>query len=121
VDATPLNSWNYYRLKQVDTDGKITYSKTVSVYFGKGNSTIISVFPNPVKNNTTVDLYTERTGKVNMEVYDNKGALVMKTTYAATSGLNRIALNISLFSTGVYTLKCYNESELIGVTKLIKE
>lgn len=34
-DFSPLSDGNYYRLKQVDNDGKSTYSKTVFVDFGK--------------------------------------------------------------------------------------
>ncbi len=120
VDGSPLNKWNYYRLKEVDFDGKITYSSIASVYFGKDNTSIVSVYPNPVKDKTTIEFYTSRSSKVKMEVYDSKGALVSSQTYTSVTGTNRTNINIESLSTGIYTLKCYTESELIGVTKLIK-
>jgi len=120
VDVSPLNKWNYYRIKEVDLDGKITYSNIASVYFGKDNTSIVSVYPNPVKDKTTIEFYTERGSKVKMEVYDSKGALVSSQTYMSVTGINRAAVNIQSLSTGIYTLKCFTDSELIGVTKLIK-
>jgi hypothetical protein len=120
VDKSPLDGWNYYRLKQFDVDGTFSYSSIVSVYFGKDSKSAIAVYPNPVKDQTTISLYTERSTKVKMEVYDSKGALVSTQTYTSVAGMNRTTLNLQSLSTGIYTLKCYTESELIGVTKLIK-
>ena len=52
-DFDPLSGCNYYRLKQIYTDGKSIYSKTVFVDFGK--ATAIKLFPNPVKDILTVE------------------------------------------------------------------
>jgi Secretion system C-terminal sorting domain/Carbohydrate binding domain len=52
IDETPLNGVNYYRLRQVDNDGKETLSNIVSVMF-KG-SQILKIFPNPVTNKLTI-------------------------------------------------------------------
>ncbi len=45
IDSSPLNGISFYRLKQVDFDGKCEYSKIVSADFSASN--IIQVFPNP--------------------------------------------------------------------------
>ncbi|MEP6725247.1 MAG: PQQ-dependent sugar dehydrogenase, partial [Bacteroidota bacterium] len=45
----------YYRLKITDTDDKYRYSSVVSLYTGKGKG-MISVHPNPVISNVTVEL-----------------------------------------------------------------
>lgn len=120
ADNAPLNKWNYYRLKQIDLDGKFAYSNIASVYFSKDNSSFVSIYPNPVKDQTTIDFYTVRAGKVKMEVYDSKGALVSSQTYNSVTGMNRTTIDVQSLSTGIYTLKCYTSNELIGVTKLIK-
>lgn len=51
TDMNPYEGMNYYRLKQVDIDGKYSYSNIVAVEFKKRLSTIIKdpiIFPNPV-------------------------------------------------------------------------
>jgi len=118
-DPSPMNKWNYYRLKQLDTDGKYAYSKTASVYFDK--EAFLSVYPNPVRDVTTIEFMTEQAGKINIEVYDSKGSLMIRTTYNAMAGMNRTSVNMESFSKGIYTLKCYTEKNTLGVMKLIKE
>ena len=53
-DASPLSGVNYYRLKQVDNDGKYTYSNTVAVKMDF-QKTAISVLANPFFNTLTVN------------------------------------------------------------------
>jgi len=118
-DLSPMNKWNYYRLKQLDTDGKYAYSKTASVYFDK--EAFLSVYPNPVRDVTTIEFMTAQAGKINIEVYDSKGSLMIRTTYNPMAGMNRTSVNMESFSKGIYTLKCYTEKNTLGVMKLIKE
>src|SRR5262249_36678368 len=48
--ATPdMTKNNYFRIKQVDLDGKTSYSATRSVRFDKGQVVAIQAYPNPVK------------------------------------------------------------------------
>ncbi len=47
-DVSPLNGISYYRLKQVDVDGKYTYSQVRSVYFNH-EQLIGTPVPNPAK------------------------------------------------------------------------
>lgn len=54
-DNNPSNGINYYRLNQVDFDGENEYSKVISVEVENNNS-VITVFPNPVRENTQVQL-----------------------------------------------------------------
>ena len=49
-DPLPGSGAFYYRLKQVDIDGKFEYSKSVYVNSKKGSGTVTNVFPNPFKN-----------------------------------------------------------------------
>jgi uncharacterized repeat protein (TIGR03803 family) len=74
TDYHPLNGTNFYRLKQIDIDGKFTYSRTVSVDFG--DIARISVFPNPASDHLNVrwgnDSYTT------IEVLDASGKLMLQ-------------------------------------------
>lgn len=48
LDRNPIFGNSYYRLKQVDLDGKTTYSDVKQVYLEKENA--ISIFPNQLTN-----------------------------------------------------------------------
>jgi hypothetical protein len=47
LDYTSFNEIKYYRLKQVDANGKYSYSKTISIH-NNLKSDEIGIFPNPV-------------------------------------------------------------------------
>ena len=47
TDFIPANGANYYRLKQVDLDGKTDLSRPVSINFDLNASSGISIYPNP--------------------------------------------------------------------------
>lgn len=57
-DEAPLQGWNYYRLKQVDFDGKFEYSNTVALYFDGENFSIV-LYPNPAKGQFTLESFGE--------------------------------------------------------------
>ncbi len=48
TDAEAATGYNYYRIKSVDVNGKIEYSKVVKVFIEKGAESI-SIYPNPVQ------------------------------------------------------------------------
>ncbi len=77
TDEAPLSRLNYYRLKQVDFDGKLDFSSVVAVNMasnGKG----FSIYPNPVSDKLNVLSYNLDT-EGSVQVFDMKGSLI-KTT-----------------------------------------
>ncbi len=51
VDEFPANGYNYYRIINTGIDGEAKYSSVLKVFIEKNNSEI-TVYPNPVINNT---------------------------------------------------------------------
>ena len=76
TDYTPLASLSYYRLKQVDLDGKYEYTKIVAVE--KTTTHHINLMPNPFDDAITITSDTD--GKVNVQIYDMLGKIVYSTT-----------------------------------------
>ena len=95
LDKNPLVGENYYRLRQVDIDGSITYSDIVNTFFASGVE--ISVFPNPVKN--LLELSGIEGENVQLLVLDRFGRQVMEIN------TNESKLDVSKLASGIYFLK----------------
>jgi hypothetical protein len=120
VDASPLKSWNYYRIKQVDLDGKFSYSNVAAVNFENGAGLLL-IYPNPAKDQLNVEYTTTRGGKLEMQVIDSKGAVLMSQKVSVSTGKNLETLNISSLAQGMYILKYIDTEGNISYTKFIKQ
>lgn len=102
----------FYRLNQVDIDGKSEYSKVVYVNNGKNSGRITSVFPNPFRQDiqivgiTAADLNSN-----NVRLYNTAGQQVAYRV----SGANAISLDDNN-PKGIYILKVKEQTY-----KLVKQ
>jgi Secretion system C-terminal sorting domain/Leucine Rich repeats (2 copies) len=96
TDEKPTNGVNYYRLRQVDKEGKEVVSNTVSATIQ--SETTLKTYPNPVS--TVLIIETDNTG--DYQIINLLGQVLMhgKTT-------NRI--NVSALPQGTYILKIGEE------------
>ncbi|MFT3679098.1 MAG: hypothetical protein QM791_02425 [Ferruginibacter sp.] len=73
VDRQPLLQAAYYRVKAIESNAAVQFSKTVKLYIGK-QAGVISLYQNPVKNNTVLLQISGQTkGKYHIEVFDKTG------------------------------------------------
>jgi hypothetical protein len=106
TDTDPLNGMNYYRLKIVDADGKITYSTTVALLNASKGFDIISIAPNPVvTGNFKLNVASAQTGKMEIVIFDMQGRLVNSQTISLIAGFNSLPVNVSNLSAGSYTIR----------------
>jgi Secretion system C-terminal sorting domain len=87
TDQTPLEGTNYYRLKQVDLDGKFAYSPTLSLTFA-GESMLL--FPNPNVGKFDIRLPAHAKNKpVRIQIIDATGRVLSTESlaYPETNGL----------------------------------
>jgi hypothetical protein len=103
---TDVNSSEaYYRLKQVDFDGKSEYSSTIKV----GESAIptsLKVFPNPASDQVTI----QTNGAGTLEIVNMVGQVVVTQPAKTTN-----EINISKLAKGVYTVKFNGVSQKLVV------
>lgn len=104
TDNSPLAAWNYYRVRQVDYDGKSSLTNIAAVQFD-ANSLFVQVYPNPARNSITVQYGARTSGKVLLSVVDGKGATVKETSLVARTGTNVVNVDISRLGAGIYLLK----------------
>ena len=109
VDNLPLDGNNYYRLKQVDKSGKISYS---SVRMVKFNLKAIIIYPNPAHNKIYIrnnDLF-ENGKKIIVRLLDFSGKLIDKQEFQ-TYGVDINTFNIpQKIRGGMYVLMITNSN-----------
>lgn len=125
IDNNPLKNKNYYRLKQVDIDGKFTYSKIVLVNMLQlGNRNNLVVAPSPVVNNSiTLNMFSSvNIQRSKIYLYDARGRLQNEYTWVLTNGTNQKMLtDLSKLSGGVYYIIVKDENgKTIGSNNFIK-
>jgi hypothetical protein len=110
----------YYRLRQVDIDGKFEYSAIRIIRIGKQteNNIAILTYPNPVTNELRVTVPSGWQGKeVVFEVYNQNGQKVKAFKRGTTSQTESIV--VSDLAKGFYLIKATCGSE-IAQQKIIK-
>ena len=91
VDARPLPGLSYYRLKQIDNDGKFAYSPVVIVK--NAGLTEASLFPNPTSGKLTVALPQAITAEaLRVRIMDLTGRVMLETKLPVTGELDLSAL-----------------------------
>lgn len=92
---------HYYRLNQIDFDGKSSFSPVKSIKPGSIESNL-NVYPNPSQGSFTVNTGSN-SGKLNIFVMDNTGRVVNQYMNVSTSNTR-----INNLKKGFYTLKIVN-------------
>jgi hypothetical protein len=98
----------YYRLKQIDIDGKATFSPIVKLSLGAKSS--FDIFPNPFNSNFTVSFGATKTSTANLRIQNSAGTLVYSKTISVTKGNNSLLMNnLPTLGSGVYYVTINNE------------
>jgi hypothetical protein len=100
TDNAPSSGINYYRLKQVDRDGRYAYSPIVKVVFEK-DAASLTVFPNPAGNTITIK-YTGVQKKIGLTIFDLAGRQVM---FKELNNQSTWQANVSGLAKGTYTIR----------------
>jgi hypothetical protein len=119
TDAQPLDGMNYYRLQQVDLDGHISYSGTVSLYFG--NESVISLYPNPVSQVLNIDINTPKSTTALLKIFDATGRVVRTVEMSLTAGNNSSSIDIQSLADGVYMIQISNNKGLNFTERIRKQ
>ncbi len=105
TDEKPHAGINYYRLKQMDADGKFEYSPIV-VADVRSHATQFDVFPNPSPNGVLSARVVSKTeGKALLEIFDWAGYKVWKETLNLVEGTIVWPVSMTTFPKGTYTAR----------------
>ncbi len=107
----------FYRLRMMNADGKIAYSKIKYVNFdGKYDW---QIYPNPVSKNLQVIVQAEANEQFTLKLLNAQGQLLMQQNHSATGNTQKISLDLSSFASGVYMLHVFtnNQQQTFKVNK----
>ena len=115
TDANAPAGTNYYRLKQVDRDGKYAYSNVIGIDNALF-STAFTVYPNPVADFVTIN-NAKAFKSAAVKVVDITG----KSVYAKSniSG-SQFTVDLTTLKAGLYFVQISNDNE-VNVVKILKK
>ncbi len=104
LDKAPLAGLNYYRLKQVDLDGRFVYSKVVYVNLKKAPVNSFVVYRNPVSVQLSVIVRSAVSQKGTIIIEDMSGRQVLKQQISLLNGLQWKDIDVHQLSGGMYNV-----------------
>jgi hypothetical protein len=123
TDADPFGRTTnvlYYRLKQTDLNGMVSYSRTITV----NNTTAIysaSVTPNPFSGSLQLDMMSPSGGKAIIAITDLSGKVITEQNYFCNEGPNRLSIDhLDALKAGMYFVTIIMNDEVI-TQKVIKQ
>ena len=104
TDNNPIGGCKfYYRLKQLDINGKYEYSKEIEVEVIPLNLALYQNYPNPFNPTTQIKYQLPKESRVEIKVYNILGAEVMTLLDAQKEpGIYEVTLNAMNLPSGIY-------------------
>jgi hypothetical protein len=118
VDQQPLPGANYYRIR-FNEGGIISYSEIRFLNFDYSYSTL--VYPNPCSKNLQLQFATSLSSKIDLEMVNMLGQVVLEQSVTPLYGMLSYTLNIDLLAKGTYILHLKSGGYLYESHKITKD
>jgi hypothetical protein len=118
TDEAPVSGVTYYRITQVDFDGKYSGTDIKAIRIQcNGSAVALKAYPNPARSQVNI-----QSGKAiaQVNVVAASGQTVMKYVPSQNQG-GTFSLNIQHIQNGIYLLQVVNKDGTIDVIKLLKQ
>lgn len=111
----------FYRLRQVDLDGKDQLSNTIELNLSiLPGQVSLSAYPNPTSTNVTLNYAAYEAGELSLTVVDALGRKVLHQNVQYSRGTQDMTLEVANWTPGVYVIKLASESHQQSL-KLVKQ
>ncbi len=105
IDLMPIPGKSWYRLRQVDTDGKFNYTSVVMIDRAARLHELARIYPNPLNGTALyLNFHTENAGEQSFVIYNQAGILLRQYKFNCVSGTQVIELNTGHLPAGIYTI-----------------
>ena len=107
TDANPLLGLNYYRVKIIDANGKVSYGNTIALLNAVKGVEVLNVAPNPVTSNGLfkLNVSSAKAETIGVVITDMQGRVVDRKQINIMGGYNAISMDISKLAAGTYNLQ----------------
>jgi hypothetical protein len=105
-DTRPISGKSWYRLRQVDIDGNVSYTPVLMINRDVNIQQPVRLYPNPV-NGTSVYLNfnSDKAGEQTYMLYNQAGMLLKLFTINQIAGTQLIELQTGPLPAGIYTIR----------------
>jgi Secretion system C-terminal sorting domain len=105
IDNNPVQGINYYRLKQIDIDGRFIYTPVRHIIFDKLDAGAVKYYPNPTNGILTVELASINSNEIRViNICNATGAVINQLKIAASAG-NKMQIDLSKYAKGIYFIQ----------------
>lgn len=111
----------YYRLRIVEEDGKISFSRIVTVMNGSPDLSLAALAPTLVTDITTVIITATGNRDAVLYITDMQGRVLLKKECQLTAGNTTIQLSAGNLVTGVYLIYAESRGQRTNSTRFIKQ
>ncbi|MDI3320823.1 T9SS type A sorting domain-containing protein [Pinibacter soli] len=112
---------NYYRLRLIDKDGSVTYSKVAAILNQANGFAITGFAPTLVTRSVKLSVNSGSGGTMDLYITDMSGKVWRKFGVQVSTGNNEQQLDLSDLSAGVYQVFGYMNGERTGLIRFLKQ
>jgi len=118
----PLSEGNsYYRLRLIDKDGSVVYSKVAAIINQANGFAITGFAPTLVTRSVKMNVSAGSGGTMDLYIMDMSGKIWRKLGVQLSAGNNEQQLDLSDLSAGVYQVFGYMNGEKTSVIRFVKQ
>lgn len=112
----------YYRLKQVDTDGRFSYSNVIAIRLKAAASDLyVEVAPNPFTEKVIVRFNSEAQANAEIRITNLAGQTIVSKKMTVNKGYNNLQVDgLSALPSGVYVASLITDGKVTGTQKIVK-
>ncbi len=121
TDNQTPTALTYYRLKQVDFNGTITYFDLLAVDELKDDQLIQQVHPNPATDVVIFSLKSIGEQELTSVITDQMGRVVQQFSFESKNGISQQLIDVSAFENGSYWITVTSEDGKRETVRFVKQ
>ena len=120
-DSDLRSGWIYYRLKQIDNDGKVTYSDIKPIFVKDSEEIIVNVYPNPAIDFINVSVSLPIDKEFFIKLYDLQGRVYQKRSFKQNGQIHQLSLSINDLTPGIYFVEVSDDTGIRQTIRILKQ